>query len=123
MSKHIHSNYFEDKYVKYECESCIRTFIVGEDLSRGMNLSCPYCGSKGLAETAASSDDSAEDMGCLGIYYHRYDDGRLMLYTEQEFADALMNALKLAGNEEIPLSAACEIITAYCSGRDGYGTA
>jgi len=69
---------------------------------------------------ASSADDTAPDMdmGCLGIHFNRYDDGRLMLYTEREFASAMMCFLEHSGEKGIPLHAVPEIITNYCKQRD-----
>jgi len=124
MARNIHGSYFEDTYVKYECHSCKRSFIVGEALSENMKLACPYCACPGIEMTAASADETAEDMdmGCLGIYFNRYDDGQLMLYTEREFARALNNSLKSGGGDGVPLNAVCEIMRAYCAERDGRDT-
>ena len=73
MARNIHGNYYEDTYHKYECRGCRRCFIVGEVLSEGMKLACPYCGSSSIEWVAASSDETAEeiDMGCLGLYFSR----------------------------------------------------
>jgi len=59
------------------------------------------------------------DMGCLGLYFHRYDDGTLMLYTEHEFAQALNNSLGHSNGNGIPLVAVSVIIRDYCAERDG----
>ena len=124
MARNIHSNYFEDTYCKHECQDCKRCFIVGEVLSDNMKLVCPYCGaSSGIIWIAASADDTVEDMdmGCLGIYFSRYDDGSLMLYTAREFAAALNRSLESGSENGIPLGAAHKIITDYCTQRDGRG--
>jgi len=123
MTRNIHSNYFEDTYCKHECQGCKRCFIVGEVLSVNMNLACPYCGCRDIILTAASTEESAEDMdmGCLGIYFSRYDDGKLMLYTEREFASAMRRSLESGGGNGIPLGSVHEIIIDYCMQRDGQG--
>gem|GEM_PF-2520872 len=120
MARNIRGNYFEDTYCKYGCQNCKRCFIVGEVLSENMNLVCPYCGSSGISWTAKSADDTVEDMdmGCLGIYFSRYDDGSLMLYTEREFAAAMKQALEISGGKGIPLRSVREVITKYCTQRD-----
>jgi len=122
MARNIHGNYYEDTYLKQECQSCKKCFIVGEVLSGKRKLLCPYCGSSEVISTAASSDETAEDMdmGCLGIYFSRYDDGGLMLYTEREFAAAMGRSLD-SGGDGIPLSSVHEIITDYCTQRDSRG--
>jgi mRNA interferase MazF len=93
---------------------------VGEVLSENMNLACPYCSSSDILCIAASAEDMAEDMdmGCLGIYFSRYDDGNLMLYTEREFATAMTRSLESGGGNGIPLGSVREIITDYCTQRD-----
>jgi len=112
MAWNIHGNYHEDNYNKYECQICKRCFIVGEKLSEGASLTCPYCRSSHIEMVAASSDDSVEDMdlGCLGIYYHLYENGQLMLFTEQEFARAMKQVLARAETGGIPLSDVNKVI-------------
>lgn len=121
MARRIHSNYFEDSYYKHECQDCKRCFIVGEVLSKNMNLACPYCQSPDVIMTAASTEETAEDMdmGCLGIYFSRYDDGSLMLYTEREFAAAMGRSLESGSG--IPLKSVHRIIIDYCMQRDSKG--
>jgi len=123
MARNIHSNYYEDTYLKQECQDCKRCFIVGEVLSENRKLVCPYCASPYIERTAASTDETAEDMemGCLGIYFSRYDDGGLMLYTEHEFAAAMRCSLDSGGGNGIPLGSVHKIITDYCTQRDGRG--
>jgi len=96
---------------------------VGGVLSENRELSCPYCQSHSIESIAASTDDTAEDMdmGCLGIYFSRYDDGGLMLYTEHEFAAAMKTLLDSGGAGGIPLRSVHEIITDYCTQRDSQG--
>ena len=122
MARNIHGNYYEDTYHKYECRGCRRCFIVGEVLSEGMKLACPYCGSSSIEWVAASSDETAEemDMGCLGLNFSRYHDGALMLYTESEFAAAMRRAVE-SGGGGIPLATVHEHITNYCVQRDCRG--
>jgi len=123
MARRIHSNYYEDIYQKHQCQTCKRAFITGEKLSENMDLTCPYCGSRDIQLTAASTEETAEemDMGCLGIYFYLYSDGQLMLHTENEFAQALAGALKNGEEGGIPLGAVGGIITAFCAERDGRG--
>lgn len=123
MARKIHSNYYEDTYCRHECQNCKKSFIVGEVLSENMKLACPYCGSQYVIMIAASAEESAEDMdmGCLGIYFSRYDDGSLMLYTEHEFADAMGHSLE-NGKSGIPLGTIYNIITDYCKQRDNRHT-
>jgi len=117
MGRNIHSNYYEDMYVKYGCQTCKRCFIVGEKLSDNMRLTCPYCQSLEVEMLASSTEESADemDMGCLGIYYNLYSDGSLMLYTEREFAAALT----LYADKEIPLRCVTDCVKQYCIDRDG----
>lgn len=121
MPRNIHYGYYEDNYIKHECQSCKRCFIVGEVLSENMNLTCPYCQSSNIEITAAATEENTEDMdmGCAGIYFNRYDDGTLMLYTEHEFERALNNSLEHGGCNGIPMGAASDIIRDYCAERDG----
>jgi len=114
MSRKANGNYYEDRYVKHECQSCKRCFIVGRKLSEGMRLSCPYCQSSNIEVVAASAEESARDMdmGYLGLYYSLYDGGRLMLYTEREFAAALTNC------EGTPVGTAMDCITSFCEKRN-----
>lgn len=123
MARNIHSNYYEDTYCKHECQDCKRCFIVGEVLSENMKLICPYCGCRNVILTAASTKEATEDMdmGCLGIYFSRYDDGSLMLYTEREFAAAMKHSLESGGGNGIPLRSVHKIITDYCRQRDSRG--
>jgi DNA-directed RNA polymerase subunit RPC12/RpoP len=120
MGRLIHSNYYEDAYTKYECQSCKRCFIVGETLSRGMIFVCPYCRSACVEVVAAASEENSEDMdmGCLGLYYNLYGDGSLMLYTEREFSAALTQAAANAGGA-LPLTEIMECVNHYCAMRDG----
>ena len=123
MARNIHGNYYEDNYYKQECQSCKKCFIVGEVLSENVALACPYCQSPCVEFIAASSNETTEDMdmGCTGIYFSRYDDGGLMLYTEREFAAAMKNTLDGGGAGGIPLDSVHRIITDYCTQRDGRG--
>lgn len=120
MARNIHSNYYEDTYCKHECQDCKRCFIVGEALSENRKLICPYCSFPHIELTAASTEETDEDMGCLGIYFSRYDDGGLMLYTEREFAAAMGRTLE-GGGSGIPLGSVHSIIKDYCTQRDGQG--
>ena len=52
-------------------------------------------------------------MGCLGLYYHLYDDGSLMLYTEREFNEALADY-----GSSTPVPEALECVVRYCAKRD-----
>ena len=123
VARNIHSNYYEDNYCKHECRDCRRCFIVGEVLSEGMKLACPYCGSSGIEMIVVSADDTLADMdmGCLGLYFSRYEDGALMLHTESEFADAMRRAAENSGGSGIPLVTVYEHITNYCAQRDCRG--
>jgi len=115
MSRKGNSRHYEDIYVKHECQSCKRCFIVGEKLSEDMLLLCPYCQSPNIEVVAASTQESLEnmDMGCLGLYYSLYDDGSLMLYTEHEFA-ATLKERRDASTDSI----AIDCISKYCDKRD-----
>ena len=118
MGRIISVNHFEDTYVKHECQSCKRCFIVGEKLSEYTRLACPYCQSTDVEIIAASAEDSIEDMGCLGLYYSLYPDGSLMLYTEREFEAALKQAAARSDGA-VPLTGIMEHINRYCADRDG----
>ncbi len=113
-------NRFEDTYIKYECHSCKRCFIVGERLSEHMSLACPYCKSSLIEDVAASGAEPDEDMdlGCLGLYYSLYADGSLMLYTEAEITAALAHCVD-GSDSGIPLANVVDCITRYCAERDG----
>ncbi|KGK88020.1 hypothetical protein [Clostridium sp. HMP27] len=75
MAKHIHTTYYEDNYVRYNCYECDKSFIIGEELSKGCSIRCPYCGSDEVDWEAMTDDDRIEelDMGCLGIYFDKID--------------------------------------------------
>lgn len=75
MAKNIHTTYYEDNYVRYKCYDCEKSFIVGEELSKNCNLSCPYCSSENIDWESRTDDDSIEqfDMGCIGIYFDKFD--------------------------------------------------
>jgi DNA-directed RNA polymerase subunit RPC12/RpoP len=121
MSRKIHGEYYEDDYIKHECQSCRRSFVLGGTLSQGQDLSCPYCGGKRIKAVAAADAETSADMdlGCLGIYYSLYDDGTLMLYTEREFAKALADSLTKDYKHGIPLGNVMDCVTRYCANRDG----
>jgi DNA-directed RNA polymerase subunit RPC12/RpoP len=121
MARHIHSGYYEDTYCKHECRDCKRSFIVGETLSENWELICPYCHSSDIVMVAQTVDELVEDMdmGCLGIYFSRYGDGALMLYTEREFAEGMRRFLANGGGYAVPLRTVHEVITDYCAKRDG----
>ena len=89
MGNNIRGNYYEDTYIKYECQSCKRCFIVGEKISEGMHIACSYCQSFNIKTVAFCTETEDMDMGCLGLYYHLDDDGSLMLSSEREFIEAL----------------------------------
>lgn len=46
-------------------------------------------------------EDTYLKHGCLGIYFSRYDDGSLMLYTEREFAAVMKRSLESGGGNPI----------------------
>lgn len=72
MAIHIHTNYYQDNLEKINCFDCDRSFIVGEDLSRDIDISCPYCKSENVQIEAYTDEERLQDMqmGCLGIYYY-----------------------------------------------------
>lgn len=72
MSINIHSNYYQDNLEKIDCLDCDRSFIVGEYLSEGIDISFPYCKSVNVQIEAYSDEEKLENMqmGCLGIYYY-----------------------------------------------------
>ena len=76
MSLNIHTNYYQDNLENITCSDCDRNFIVGEDLSRDIDISCPYCKSDNVQINAYSDEEKLEDMqmGCLGIYYYKNDE-------------------------------------------------
>ena len=121
MARHIRGNYYEDNYVKHGCGDCRKTFIVGEAMSGGAVLACPYCRSEALAMTALADEECSEnmDMGCLGIYFHRYTDGNLMLITEAEFGKAMRKYKQELNNGALPIADTCDIIAKFCAKRDG----
>jgi len=120
MPRNIHNNYYEDTYVKHECQICRRSFIVGERLSEGMELSCPYCRSSKIEAISAANEDKLEDMdmGCLGIYYHIYKNENLMLYTQNEFSLAMKEFFERTGLKEIALGGHRKILNDFCMKRD-----
>ncbi len=117
MGRRIHSNYFEDNYLKYECQKCRRCFILGEILSRDMDIRCPYCGLLEIEIVTAATEESTADMdmGCLGLYYNHFDDGSLMLYTERELCEALEDTCEY----RIPGETVMDSLNRYCTRRDG----
>ncbi len=121
MGRIIRGVYYEDDYVKHECQACRRSFIVGAMLSKDRDLSCPYCGTRKLEIVAAATADATEymDMGCMELYYSLYDDGSLTLYTEREFAAAMTDAMKKDYKHGVPMGAVLDCVTKYCEFRDG----
>lgn len=124
MARNIHSTYYEDNYVKYECHDCKRKFIVGERLSEGKSLTCPYCQSSEIESTAIADETNTEEMqmGCAGIYFHTYADGTLMLYTEKEFVRAMNAAFFDKGIKSVPLGGHHSILKEFCEKRDNRGS-
>lgn len=113
MPRKIREGYYEDNYLKYECHACRKSFIVGETLSGGVPPACPYCVAREAEQVAGADEDCTGDMdmGCLGIYFGRYGDGSLMLYTEKEFAQSLAEGVEKG---LCPLDA----VKLFCSKRD-----
>jgi len=109
---------YEDVYAKFDCQECKRKFIVGETMSEGRDISCPYCRSQNII-SVTNSGDRDMNMGCMAISYHKYPDGSLMLYTEKELYDAEKKEPNI-----IPLPLSCisgywyEIMLKYCAERD-----
>lgn len=68
-------NYFEDNLDKHECLDCGKAFIVGTDLSKDVNIHCPYCQSANTECVAWIDDEglSELDLGCLAIPYTTED--------------------------------------------------
>lgn len=64
--------YYIDNHKKYQCISCEKQFIVGEELLKGREPKCPYCGSSHTELISRTEDDQLEelssDLGCLAIY-------------------------------------------------------
>ncbi len=117
MARKVNANHYEDNYLNYECQSCKRKFIVGETLSKGVKLTCPYCQSPNLELISCLNEEDTEelDLGCFGIYFDCYRDGSLMLYTEREFGEALENAIKHGASGNM-----LQIIESHCAMRDGH---
>lgn len=118
MARNIHSNYFEDKYMRHECQYCRKSFIVGKRLSENTKLSCPYCKSANIETIAETNNGDDAELGCVGLYFHTYSDGSLMLYTENEFSLALRNYFNNTGLSEIPLGEHNKILKDYCEKRN-----
>lgn len=77
MSRHIHTNYYQDNLDKRVCPACHKQFIVGEVLAQGCNILCPYCGSNDVLEYAlVDSEDALEALGCGGIYFEAGEGGK-----------------------------------------------
>ena len=72
MSLHIHSDYYQDELEIRYCISCMKTFIVGKELTQTADIYCPYCSSK-KSEAVAWLDDEAslQELGCAGIYFFK----------------------------------------------------
>jgi hypothetical protein len=62
-------NFIIDNLERCMCFDCYKSFIVGEDLSEGIKLSCPYCKSENVERVACTTDDRPVDLGCVGITY------------------------------------------------------
>ncbi len=64
--------YYIDNHKKYQCISCEKEFIVGEELLKGREPKCPYCGSSHTELISWTEDDQLEelssDLGCLAIH-------------------------------------------------------
>lgn len=65
--------FYQDNLVKYECFSCEKTFIVGEEMSKSCasgKLVCPYCGQASVSWCSNTLDEQLEEMnlGCMGLY-------------------------------------------------------
>lgn len=116
MAREIRYGYYEDNYVKYDCDTCKKSFIVGETLAEGINLACPYCRSDNVEPISMADEGNTEDMdmGCLGITFHRDKDGSLMLITDREFTQAMKNVGKTLDSDRIRL-----VIEKFCARRDG----
>lgn len=72
MSIRIHSDYYQDNLEKRHCNNCIKTFIVGEELSKTVPvIRCPYCSSENNEAVTWSNEEILDDLGCLGIYFHK----------------------------------------------------
>jgi DNA-directed RNA polymerase subunit RPC12/RpoP len=67
--------YYIDNHKKYECMSCEKQFIVGEELLKDCPPRfpvCPYCGQSNVECVSWTEDDQLEelssDLGCLAIH-------------------------------------------------------
>lgn len=72
----ICDGYYQDNLVRYECESCTKSFIVGEELLKDCYTAlptCPYCGNEYVVKQSWTDDERLEemDMGCVGIYLEK----------------------------------------------------
>jgi len=66
-------NKFQDNLEKYKCLDCDRDFITGLDLSKEVDITCPYCQSDNTEGRAHCTDEQLKrlQLGCLGIYYYK----------------------------------------------------
>ncbi|NCB30376.1 MAG: hypothetical protein EOM66_03095 [Clostridia bacterium] len=72
MSIHLHTDYYQDFLEKWLCFSCDRQFILGEELAKGRNIRCPYCGGHEVISDALVVDEEILfAMGCGGIYFEK----------------------------------------------------
>jgi len=71
----IRDGYYQDNLVNYECESCSKSFIVGEELVKDCSIEivCPYCRCGYVMKKSWTEDHMLEEMslGCVGIYFER----------------------------------------------------
>lgn len=76
MAINIHTNYYQDNLQNMTCLDCGKNFIVGENISKDIEISCPYCKTYSVCINAYSDEEKLEDMqmGCLGIYYYDEDE-------------------------------------------------
>jgi len=117
MSINHYDNLYEDYYEKTECQKCKRSFIVGHTLSQGMTLCCPYCRSEEIEIVVSTNEEI--DLGCLGFYFRKYENGSLMLYTGHEL-HTVMNTYKESHQvKTITFSEYNRIMADYCKKRDG----
>lgn len=76
MAINIHTNYYQDNLQNMTCLDCGKNFIVGENISNDIEISCPYCQTYSVCINAYSDEEKLEDMqmGCLGIYYYKEEE-------------------------------------------------
>lgn len=85
MSKHIHTDYYQDALEKRYCYGCLKQFIVGEEIAAYVcKILCPYCGSpKNEAVAWVDDDDTLDALGCGGLYFHKSKHAEITEYFDR----------------------------------------